>query len=38
MSKDEKISRLIEILDDPGLSNAAKFDLMEEVLIGDRDE
>jgi hypothetical protein len=38
MSNDEKISRLTEILDDPGLSNAAKFDLMEEVLIGDKDE
>lgn len=38
MSNDEKISRLTDILHDPGLSNAAKFELMEEVLLGSKDE
>ncbi|MHA7139812.1 hypothetical protein ACRTEV_21510 [Rossellomorea arthrocnemi] len=35
MSNDEKMSRITEILHDPNLHNAAKFDLMEELVLGD---
>jgi hypothetical protein len=38
MSNDEKVSRLTEILHDPTLSNAVKFDLMEEILLGGKHE
>ena len=35
MSNDEKVSRITEILHDPSLNNAAKFELMEELVLGD---
>jgi hypothetical protein len=38
MSNEEKISRLTEILHDPGLNNAVKFEMMEETLLGEASE
>jgi hypothetical protein len=38
MSNDEKISRLTEILDDSSLCNAAKFERIEEIVLGGNDE
>lgn len=34
MSNDEKISAIKEVLHDPSLCNAAKFERIEEIVLG----
>lgn len=38
MSNDEKVAAIKEVLHDPGLCNAAKFERIEEIVLGGKDE